>query len=155
MDKLSALQHLLALLRALQFSHLTSHWQVRGLPFFGDHRMFERLYHAVGDEIDSLAEKIVGDFGPEAVEPVAQAAKVAAVLADCAHTTPVERALMLEDKLQGMLRNLHHELKEAGDMSLGLDDFLMATANAHESALYLLRQRLRALSSAMMGPVEG
>jgi hypothetical protein len=32
---------------------------------------------------------------------------------------------------------------------------LMATANAHESALYLLRQRLRALSSAMVqGPVE-
>ena len=153
--KLDALLNLLALLRALQFSHLTSHWQVRGLPFFGDHRMFERLYAAVGEEIDALAEKIVGDFGPEAVEPVAQAAKMAAVLADCAHTTPVERALMLEDKLQAKLRHLYHELKERGDMSLGLDDYLMATANADESALYLLRQRLRALSSAMVqGPVE-
>lgn len=155
MDKLSALQHLLALLRALQSSHLTSHWQVRGLPFFGDHRMFERLYHAAGDEIDSLAEKLVGEYGPEAVEPVAQAAKVAAILADCQHTTPIERALMLEDKLQEALRVTYQGLKAEGALSLGLDDFLMGTANAHEGALYLLRQRLRALSSAMMGPVEG
>jgi len=153
MDKLSALQHLLALLRAIHFSHTTSHWQVRGLPFFGDHRMMERLYHAVEGEIDALAEKLVGEFGPESVAPAAQAAQVAALLAPFGGVTPIDRALALEDLLQATLRATYQSLKGEG-MSLGLDDFLMATANSHESALYLLRQRLRALSSAVTGPVE-
>jgi len=34
----------------------------------------------------------------------------------------------------------YDKLKEMDDISLGLDDFLMATANAHETNLYLLQQ---------------
>ena len=35
-----------------------------------------------------------------------------------------------------------------GEMSLGMDDFLMATANEHETNQYLLRQVLRSIDSA-------
>ena len=57
----------LALLRAQALSYQTSHWQVRGDDYYGNHLMFERLYGSVGEEIDTLAEKIVGYVGVEGV----------------------------------------------------------------------------------------
>jgi DNA-binding ferritin-like protein len=153
--RLELLQGLLAFLRAVHFSHLSSHWQVQGLPFFGDHRMFIRLYRDMEEEIDTLAEKIVGEFGASAVDPVVQAAKVSALLAELGGMTPVERALVLEERLQVEVKRVYQSCKMQGDMSLGLDDYLMGVANAHEGALYLLRQRGRAMSSAMVqGPSD-
>ena len=49
----------------------------------------------------------------------------------------------MEEHLQRALKITYDELKARGELSLGLDDFLMATASAHETALYLLRQRQR------------
>jgi DNA-binding ferritin-like protein len=54
---MNILLQLLAILRALQWSHQTAHWKVRGEPFYGDHLLFQKLYEAVGEEIDTLAEK--------------------------------------------------------------------------------------------------
>ena len=49
---MTLLLQLLAILRALHWSHWTLHWKVKGDPFYGDHLMYQRLYEAVVEEIN-------------------------------------------------------------------------------------------------------
>lgn len=151
---MNLLLQILAILRALEWSHQTAHWKVRGEPFYGDHLLFQKLYQAVGEEIDTLAEKIVGVYGPDALTNLSVLSDTHQFIANHAATgagdSSYQCALQMEEHLQRALKLAYDELKASGEMSLGLDDFLMATANAHETALYLLRQRLR---SRMAGKV--
>lgn len=152
------LTQLLAILRAAQWSHLTTHWQVRGVPQYGDHLLFERIYAGMSGEIDGLAEKCVAYFGPESVDAldsVTQAAQVIEAYYAGEGADPIKRALILEQHVQNALALTYSRLQELGEMSLGLDDFLMATANAHETAIYLLRQRLRDPKTASMKTAYG
>jgi len=138
------LTQLLALLRATHWSHWTTHWQVRGTPSYGDHLLFQRLYEEMVDEIDGLAEKIVSYYGAEAVAAEPNIAIAHAFLKAYSEVSdPYKRALMIETHLQNALKRVYDALKESGEMTLGLDDYIMAVANAHETFQYLLRQRLR------------
>ena len=49
----------------------------------------------------------------------------------------------MEEALQKALSNIYNALKDMKALSLGMDDYIMSIANAHETNLYLLRQRLR------------
>ena len=144
---MNLLLQILAILRALQWSHQTAHWKVRGEPSYGDHLLFQKLYLAVAEEIDTLAEKIVGVYGPDALTNLSVLSDTHRFIAEHARTgagdSSYQCALQMEEHLQRALKIAYDDLKASGEMSLGLDDFLMATANAHETALYLLRQRLR------------
>jgi DNA-binding ferritin-like protein len=144
---MNILLQLLAILRALEWSHQTAHWKVRGEPFYGDHLLFQKLYEAVGEEIDTLAEKIVGIYGPDAIHNLSVLSDTHKFVANHAASGVggdiYQCALLMEEHLQRALKTAYDELKASGEMSLGMDDFLMATANAHETALYLLRQRNR------------
>lgn len=152
--KLEKLQHILGLLRAAHWAHWTSHWQVQGEPFYGDHLMLSRMYEAIEEEIDTLAEKIVGEFGAQAVDPVEQMHLAMQVLAEHENADPVVRSLSIEDYIQAELDVTYRQLKQGNMLSLGLDDFIMSIANAHETHLYLLRQKLRAASRRVSdGPV--
>jgi DNA-binding ferritin-like protein len=147
------LTQLLAILRAAHWSHWTTHWQVRGVPQYGDHLLFERLYTGISDEIDGLAEKCVSYFGPQSVDAldsVANAARVISAYYGMAGADPIKRALVLEQQIQNALALTYTRIKDSGEMSLGLDDFLMATANSHETNTYLLRQRLRGTETASL-----
>ena len=140
------LTQLLAILRAAHWSHWTAHWQVRGVPQYGDHLLFDRLYSGISEEIDGLAEKCVSYFGPESVDAlnsIANSARVISAYYGMSGADPIERALVIEQQIQNALALTYTRIKDSGEMSLGLDDFLMATANAHETNIYLLRQRLR------------
>ena len=53
---------------------------------------------------------------------------------------PFARAIQSEKDMQAAFKAAYDKLKKMDDISLGLDDFLMATANAHETNLYLLQQ---------------
>jgi DNA-binding ferritin-like protein len=134
---------LLAALRAAHWSHWTSHWQTKGNPYYGDHLLLERLYNAITEEIDTLAEKSVAFYGPECVDPVAQANMMSAILANHAVADPILRAMRIEQVLQAMFKDTFDTLEAGGQLSLGLNDFIAAAANAHETAIYLLQQRLR------------
>jgi DNA-binding ferritin-like protein len=142
--KLTALQVLLATLRASHFALWTSHWQVEGDSSYGDHQLLERLYNSLTEEIDTLAEKIVGQYGSQSVEPVNQVQMMAHSMIPFAEMKsqgdPIYRALVIEEALQVVFSNIYSMIE--GQMSLGLDDFIMSMANAHETNLYLLRQRL-------------
>jgi len=134
---------LLAALRAAHWSHWTSHWQTKGNPYYGDHLLLERLYNAITDEIDTLAEKCVAFYGPASVDPIAQAHMMSEILKRHAVPEPLLRALRIEQVLQSMFQDTYTSLETSGQLSLGLNDFIAATANAHETAIYLLQQRLR------------
>jgi len=140
---------LLACFRALRMTYHTSHWQARGASFYGDHLLFQRLYLGddeeedgpLDEQIDVLAEKIVGYFGSDAVSLPDQMARIAAYtdrwsLIGCPH----ERGLQAERDVQDLLSRTYDGIKAAGAMTLGLDDFLMAAANQHEENTYLLQQ---------------
>ena len=144
-DNLALLQMLLAVLRGAHFAHWTSHWQVKGSNFYGDHEMMDNIYNTLIEEIDTLAEKIVGAYGGEAVNAVEQAQIMANHLLPLAEAhsmnNPIRRALLIEEGLQVIFRNTYDMLKEQGGLTLGMDDFIMSMANTHETNLYLLRQR--------------
>lgn len=136
----------LAFLKAMHWSHWTSHWQVQGQPFYGDHELFNRLYAGIADQIDGLAEKIVAFYGPDAVDPLKVEAYSTMILRKCymAEDSIPRRALTMEKHFQDILKKLYDAIKESGEMSLGLDDFIMALANDHETNIYLLTQRMSA-----------
>jgi DNA-binding ferritin-like protein len=142
--KLEILQHLLALLRVVHLSHWTSHWQVKGENFHADHMMLAELYEMIEDEIDMLAEKIVGEFGSDAVHLAPQLERMEEIEENMSpRATAIQRALVYEELLQQELSKAYDTLKNLKGMSLGLDDFIMSIASAHETNLYKLRQRAR------------
>lgn len=133
----------LACLRASYLSYQTSHWQVVGQSFYGNHLLFQRLYESVQKQVDELAEKLVGYLGREVVGLDHQMQHIWGYTQkwsqiDCHH----KRGLQSEIDLQAALKRAYDGIKKINAMTLGLDDWIMATANAHEENEYLLQQAL-------------
>lgn len=137
------LQYLLASLRGAHWSHWTSHWQVKGSTYYGDHLLLERLYTGITAEIDTLAEKIVAYYGPDFVNPIHQSEIMNGFLEKHSDKDPIRRALSVELSLLQALQDVYSVLETSKTLPLGLNDFLAATANAHETFVYLLKQRTR------------
>lgn len=146
-----ALQELLAYLRALRWQYHTTHWQVKGSNYYGDHLLFERLYAGEGggpdldSQIDGLGERMTRYFGPDSVKDSAILPLTQTVLAEAEREMdPIRRAMALESETQEQISHAYEALKRSGHKTLGLDDFLMALADERDTALYLLGQRLDA-----------
>lgn len=136
------LSRLLALLRVQRLHYQTAHWQAEGSSFYGDHLLFERLYEAVEDEIDTLAEKMVAFFGPESVRLDDNWSEMTMFVESIgSQGNPVDVSLAFEELFLDEVETVYEEMSDANEMSLGLDDFLMAMSNDHEEHVYLLRQR--------------
>ena len=133
------LKETLAAMRALQWLYQSLHWGVKGENFYELHLLFERLYDGMGDQIDALAEKLVGYYGSETVERVDAIGRTQKWIASW-RGDGVEAALAAEKQFQALLRRTYDTMSQKKELSLGLDDFLMATASEHEVALYLLGQ---------------
>ena len=137
------LSAVLGCLRAQYLSYQTSHWQVVGQSFYGNHLLFMRLTESVQEQVDQLAEKMVGFLGREAVDLTRQMENIwdyTSVWSQigCHH----KRGLQSESDLQAALKRAYDGIKQVNAMTLGLDDWIMATANAHEENEYLLQQAL-------------
>ena len=52
-------------------------------------------------------------------------------------------ALEMERHHNELVTAVFHELDESGNLTLGLDDLLMATVNNHEDHIYMLQQRVK------------
>ena len=146
----------LSCLRAQYLSYQTSHWQVVGGSFYGNHLLFERLYKTVQEQIDQLAEKIVGYLGRDAVDLTHQMEDIwdftsAWSQIGCHH----RRGLQSEADLQATLKLAYDTITSTGLMTLGLDDWLMATANSHEANQYLLQQALTPVPGQEYGKSAG
>lgn len=139
------LQGILSVLRAQYMAYQTSHWQSAGQAYYGNHLLFQRLYEGVQAEVDAIAEKAVGYLGPEVVDVVPQVDLVLSWVGRWSQEAdPHKRGLQSERDVQAVLQAAYDTLKAAKAMTLGLDDWIMATANAHDTNAYLLQQVLRA-----------
>jgi DNA-binding ferritin-like protein len=111
--------------------------------FFSRHQLFAKLYNSVAEELDLLAEKMVGMGGSYCIDLTQLVTRTAEI---CASLPPddnlVSKALVLENMLQDLLKNQYELMKAEGSLTLGLDDFLMNVANNHETNQYLLKQTL-------------
>lgn len=138
------LQGILSVLQAQSLSYQTSHWQVGGQAYYGNHLLFQRLYEAVAAEVDAAAEKTVGYVGPKAVDLVPQVQLVFSWVARWSKVADHHlRGLQSERDVQAVLQAAHDALSAARAMTLGLDTLLGDMANAHETNAYLLQQVVR------------
>ena len=134
------LKESLAILRAQSWLFQTLHWKVAGKDFYEQHLLFERLYNDLGAEIDALAEKIVGYYGSESVAASDSMELAQRWLSGWRDGDAIAVALKAEKQLQALLRKTYDVMSQKKELSLGLDDFLMALASAHETHIYLLNQ---------------
>jgi len=145
----------LSILRAQYISYQTSHWQVKGQNFYENHLLFQRLYEAVQGEVDGTAEKLVGLVGPDSVALEVQIELIEDWCERWAATSDHHlRGLRSERDVQAVLKNAYDEIKASNAMTLGLDDFLMATASAHDTNAYLLQQVLQIPGSRVASLVQ-
>lgn len=138
----TALSRLVALLRAVQKIHHTAHWQVAGPTFYGDHLMFEHLYTGITKEFDGLSEKAIAYCGAGVVDAAAQEALITEFIATIGGTDLVRKSLAAEQAVQDEIEECRAALEAAGELPLGLDNYLQGLADSHETAIYLLQQRL-------------
>ena len=135
------LSHILAALRAQYMMYQTLHWQAKGAAYYGNHLLFQRLYESVQGEIDQAAEKLVGYTGGDSVHLPAQLSLIQIYCSRwCSVENPFERGLQAEQDLQKLLKFAYDKMKATQSLTLGLDDWIMATASAHETNQYLLQQ---------------
>jgi len=135
---------LLAALRAQYINYQTSHWIAKGDCFYSEHLMFQRLYGSVTDQIDTLAEKLICFKDEPSVDMCSQTEKIHLLCKKWADIDcPLERGLESEKFVQKLIEEAYEEITKSKEMTLGLDDFLMATANSHEENMYLLKRSLK------------
>jgi len=142
------LSDLVGLLHALRLFYYSLHWQSTE---YDKHLLFQRLYGCSDDSavdldgnIDTLAEKVMSDFSPNMVNEMVVVQGMSSWLSKWATgEDSLQRALAAEDDVQSVIRTAYDSLKAEGTLSLGMDDFLMAMANAHENHQYLLRQYIQ------------
>lgn len=134
----------IAILKAMAIIHQHSHWTTKGDNFYGDHQLFERLYDSVLENLDGAAEKFVGLMGPECLNYSYQTELLNKVLIKYKNkvNNPAQLSLSIEKDFLKFSKDAYNCFKEEGKLSLGLDDFIMATASDREEAVYLLQQTL-------------
>lgn len=134
---------LIAKLRTLALYYQTAHWSVKGSLFYGDHLLFDRLYNAVNEEIDGLAERAVGTDGIQAVN-LPEVLTLISKAAESLNYEAAQNSAYFQSAL-GLEQNLLEFLESADkkeDLSMGTRNLLEGVADKHEANVYLLKQRL-------------
>jgi starvation-inducible DNA-binding protein len=140
-----ALVDLLASLRAAFLTYRNAHWQVKGTGYYGNHLLLQRLYEEATKHVDTVAEKMVGFYGPAAVEASGhQMNKISELIEEFEASSggPLERSLAAAEHVQKSLSKAYSDLESRGELTLGWGDTLPAIASNKDSHIYLLRQAL-------------
>ncbi len=139
---LPPLLHAWSALHAEYWLLWTLHWRSRGVGYYGDHLLYQRLYEARKAEIDRMAEVIAAIGGAAALDPAAGLAATQAIVAQVeALPVPDPRKALLA--AQGVLRALSaaDAAARTGPYTLAVQNVLAGIADAHLEAVYLLQQR--------------
>ena len=145
MDKCSKVAALyIATLKAMALIHQHSHWTTRGVPFYGDHLLFERLYNSTLKDLDMAAEKFIGLFGDHVLDYDMQTKLLSQVLSKYSDLegSPAQMSLTIEKDFLKFSKDAYDCFENEGRMTLGLDDMVMAIASQREESVYLLQQKL-------------
>lgn len=133
-----------ASLKAMALIHQHNHWTTKGISFYGDHLLFERLYNSALENLDLAAEKFIGLLGPECLDYSLQTALLSKVLSKYKDVegSPVEMSLAIEKDFIKLSKDAYDCFENEGKLSLGLDDMIMAISSQREESVYLLQQNL-------------
>ena len=126
-------------MRAAYLTYRNAHWQVQGPEFYGNHQMFERLYDESKDSIDTLAEQIVGTYGPDGIREDAEIISER-VTAFAQPRAPVANALLAAMTIQQKLASAYSQMQQEGVLTPGWDDVLQSIAAVNDKHIYMLRQ---------------
>jgi DNA-binding ferritin-like protein len=146
MEKCSKIAALyIASLKAMALIHQNSHWTTRGVAFYGDHLLFERLYNSALKDLDLAAEKFVGLFGDEVLDYDLQTELLHKVLLKYSNLegSPLEMSLTTEKDFIKFSQQAYNTFEDDGKLTLGLDDMVMAISSQREESVYLLQQALK------------
>jgi len=149
MDKCSKVASLyIASLKAVALIHQHNHWTTRGIAFYGDHLLLERLYNSTLKDVDMAAEKFIGLFGDGVLDYDQQVELLSKVLSKYSKLegSPVEMSLAIEKDFLKFSRDAYQCFENEGKLSLGLDDMIMSIASQREESVYLLQQTLKGQS---------
>jgi hypothetical protein len=107
--------------------------------------LFERLYNSALKDLDLAAEKFVGLLGDTVLDYDLQADLLHKVLLKYKNLegSPMEMSLEVEKEFLKFSKDAYHLFEEGGQLTLGLDDMLMAIASQREESVYLLQQALK------------
>lgn len=141
----------IARLRAIHLWFHGAHHLTRGTGYSGDHaELFDRIYTEVQDEVDGAVEKAIGVTNDQAMGCPIRLTKAAAEVL-CEYESPAQLAsrdiaaegLKMEKAYISFVEGFFKFLEEQDMLTLGLNDQLAASANTHETYVYLLQQRVR------------
>jgi len=145
MDKCSKVGALyVATLKALALIHQHNHWTTKGVAFYGDHLLFERLYNSTLEDLDLAAEKFIGVFGDQCLNYDLQNELLHKVMLKYKNLegSPIQMSLAAEKDFLKFSKDAYNCFEDEGKLTLGLDDMIMAIASNREEAVYLLQQSL-------------
>lgn len=158
MDAKEMLVRYCAWLRAIHIWFHGAHHTTRGVGFSGDHTdLFERIYTAVQDEVDGAIEKAIGITGDQSMGCPKVITREAMTLIE-RYGSPAEmeskniakEGLKIEEDYIAFVERMFRAFEAKDVMTLGLNDQLAASANAHETFVYLLSQRVRSTEDTIM-----
>jgi len=137
-----------SVLRGLAIIHQVAHWTTKSNTYYGDHLLYDRLYSAVTEHIDTVAEKTIGVYGLSFISLASHCQATMAFVDDINKIEAngaaglAKRSLIAEEAFLDLAKEVYNALKEDGSLTLGVDDMIMSIASKHEEHVYLLKQRL-------------
>lgn len=144
-EQMAIFSKVLGYARSLAIFYQTSHWQMKGMSYYGDHLLFERLYNGVAGEIDGIAEKAIGITTQNAVVSIPLHVKYIQNVLNGMPATFGEnkeyfqKALELEKTYTQILQNaVKNDI-----FPEGTKDFFAGMQDTHEGYIYLIQQRLK------------
>jgi len=142
------LKAMLAYIRAMQSWFHGAHHVTGGEGFAGDHvNLYATIYNGLSEHFDATAEKAIGLTDESAACPIETLQNASKIISkfrspcDLSATEIARNGLGIILKFLKFLDTLYSKLDEADELTLGLDDFIMAMSNNIETYAYLLKQR--------------
>lgn len=138
------LVRLLAALEAAAMVHISHHWQTSGTNFYGDHLLFSKLYDGTKDDVDSVAEKLVGISGNASNTNYFLRLSLMKKFME-KWTIPGASygvvSLAAENDLISIGTECLEMLRQSQVLTLGTENLVAGILDKHESFIYLLQQR--------------
>jgi len=133
------LNEYLAMLRLVALIHQHGHWKCKSPEFYANHLLFERIYDNAAERVDGIAEKLIGLYGNAALKHDGQT-KLINKMNKYTSDDHIQNSLDAEKDFIEMAEDLYNRIKEIGEMTLGLDDLIMAQSSEAETSVFLLSQ---------------
>lgn len=153
---------LVAEVKAAEMWFHSAHHVSKGPSFTSDHgTLYADIYGMIGGQFDAFMERGIGLSGDESLAcPQTLSTAASGVLNSlpnpCGQSGDgiASMALQVLRRYLSVITQAYESLKQSGEITLGVDDLLMAEASAVEKYLYMLGQRAKLSQDPIGGLVD-